>query len=121
MGYLTLGQPLSTLSGGERQRLRLATRIAQSATVYALDEPTTGLHMSDVDTLTRLLHRLVDAGATVVIADHHLNLIATADHIIDLGPDAGPDGGHITYQGPAADLPSTDTHTGRALAARLAL
>jgi len=121
LGYLTLGQPLSTLSGGERQRLRLATRIAQSATVYALDEPTTGLHMSDVDTLTRLLHRLVDAGATVVIADHHLNLIATADHIIDLGPDAGPDGGHITYQGPAADLPTTDTHTGRALAARLAL
>lgn len=75
--------------------------------------------MSDVDTLTRLLHRLVDGGATVVVADHHLNLIATADHIIDLGPDAGPAGGHITYQGPAADLPTTDTHTGRALAARL--
>lgn len=119
LGYLTLGQPLSTLSGGERQRLRLAARIAHSATVYALDEPTTGLHMSDVDTLTRLLHRLVDGGATVVVADHHLNLIATADHIIDLGPDAGPAGGHITYQGPAADLPTTDTHTGRALAARL--
>lgn len=121
LGYLTLGQPLSTLSGGERQRLRLATRISQSATIYTLDEPTTGLHMSDVDTLTRLLHRLVDTGASVVVADHHLNLIATADHIIDLGPDAGPDGGHITYQGPAADLPTTDTHTGRALAARLAV
>lgn len=120
LGYLTLGQPLSTLSGGERQRLRLATRIQQTADVYVLDEPTTGLHVRDVDTLTGLLHRLVERGATVIVADHHLHLIASADHVIDLGPGAGPDGGTVTYQGTPAGLLNSDTHTGRALAARLA-
>lgn len=119
LGYLALGQALSTLSGGERQRLRLATRIQQSAAVYVLDEPTTGLHLSDVETLTRLMHRLVDSGATVITADHHLHLIATADHVIDLGPDAGPHGGRITYQGAPTGLLESDTHTGRALAARI--
>jgi excinuclease UvrABC ATPase subunit len=119
LGYLTLGQPLSTLSGGERQRLRLSTRIDTEASVFILDEPTTGLHMTDVDTLTALLHRLVDNGATVIVADHHLRLIATADHIIDLGPGAGPDGGHIMFEGPPAKLVKSNTDTGRALAARL--
>lgn len=119
LGYLTLGQPLSTLSGGERQRLRLASRLQKPAAVYVLDEPTTGLHLRDVDTLTALFHHLVDDGATVIVADHHLNLIATADHVIDLGPNAGPHGGQLTYQGPPAGLISSDTHTGRALATRL--
>lgn len=118
LGYLALGQPLSTLSGGERQRLRLATHMQRHARIYVLDEPTTGLHMRDVDTLTTLLRGLVEDGATVIAADHHLNLIATADHVIDLGPGAGPDGGHITYQGPPAQLAASDTRTGRALAAR---
>ncbi|MCG7421416.1 excinuclease ABC subunit UvrA [Micrococcus sp. ACRRV] len=119
LGYLTLGQPLSTLSGGERQRLRLATRIQSPAAIYVLDEPTTGLHMDDVATLTTLLHQLVEDGATVIAADHHLHLIASADHVIDLGPEAGPLGGTLTYQGPSSALVDSETHTGRALAARL--
>ncbi len=119
LGYLSLGQPLSTLSGGERQRLRLASHIIRPAGIYILDEPTTGLHMNDVDILTRLFHRLVDQGATVIVADHHLHLIATADHIIDLGPDAGPHGGSLRYQGPPSGLPASHTHTGRALTNRL--
>ncbi len=121
LGYLTLGQPVSTLSGGERQRLRLATQIQQRASIYVLDEPTTGLHMSDVDTLTTLFHRLVNEGSTVIVADHHLHLIATADHVIDLGPDAGPRGGHVTFEGPPVELAGSTTHTGRALAARLVI
>lgn len=120
LGYLSLGQPLSTLSGGERQRLRLARHITRVANMYILDEPTTGLHMSDVDVLTRLFHRLVDQGATVIVADHHMHLIAAADHIIDLGPDAGPHGGRLRFQGPPSGLLESDTHTGRALTGRLA-
>lgn len=118
LGYLTLGQPLTTLSGGERQRLRLATEIRRTASIYVMDEPTTGLHLADVATLTQLLHRLVEDGATVIVADHNLDLIANADYVIDLGPDAGPQGGQVVFGGTPAQLLSAPTHTGHALAAR---
>jgi excinuclease UvrABC ATPase subunit len=102
--YLTLGQPLSTLSGGERQRIKLATRLHRTGTVYVLDEPTTGLHMSDVDGLLGLLDRLVDAGNTVVVVEHNLEVVAHADWIIDLGPDGGRDGGRVIFEGTARQL-----------------
>ncbi|WP_067540664.1 ATP-binding cassette domain-containing protein [Nocardia crassostreae] len=104
LGYLTLGQPLSTLSGGERQRLKLAGELGKSGGVYILDEPTTGLHMSDIGTLLRLLDRLVDAGNTVVVIEHDLDVIEHADHIVDLGPDGGRHGGRIVFQGTPAEL-----------------
>ncbi|MGW1957503.1 ATP-binding cassette domain-containing protein [Streptomyces sp. NPDC001920] len=102
--YLTLGQPLSTLSGGERQRIKLATRLHRTGAVYVLDEPTTGLHMSDVDGLLGLLDRLVDAGNTVVVVEHNLEVVAHADWIIDLGPDAGRDGGRVIFEGTPRQL-----------------
>jgi excinuclease UvrABC ATPase subunit len=102
--YLKLGQPLSTLSGGERQRIKLATRLHRTGAVYVLDEPTTGLHMSDVDGLLTLLDRLVDAGNTVVVVEHNLDVVAHADWIIDLGPDGGRDGGEVIFEGTAAQL-----------------
>ncbi|MGI5379600.1 ATP-binding cassette domain-containing protein [Streptomyces sp. CA-251387] len=102
--YLTLGQPLSTLSGGERQRIKLATRLHRTGAVYVLDEPTTGLHMSDVDGLLGLLDRLVDAGNTVVVVEHNLDVVAHADWIIDLGPDGGRDGGRVIFEGPPRQL-----------------
>ncbi|MEU8752995.1 excinuclease ABC subunit UvrA [Streptomyces chartreusis] len=102
--YLTLGQPLSTLSGGERQRIKLATRLHRTGAVYVLDEPTTGLHMSDVHGLLGLLDRLVDAGNTVVVVEHDLDVVAHADRIIDLGPDGGRDGGRVIFEGTPREL-----------------
>ncbi|MYW62784.1 ATP-binding cassette domain-containing protein [Streptomyces sp. SID8379] len=104
LGYLTLGQPLSTLSGGERQRIKLATQLHRTAAVYVLDEPTTGLHMADVDGLVALLDRLVDAGNTVVVVEHNLDVIRRADRIIDLGPEGGRHGGRVVFEGTPAQL-----------------
>ncbi len=117
LGYLTLGQPLTTLSGGERQRLKLATRMGQSADVYVLDEPTTGLHLADVDQLLGLLDRLVDGGTSVLVVEHHQAVMAHADWIIDLGPGAGHDGGRVVFEGtPAQLVEAGSTLTGEHLA-----
>ena len=104
LGYLTIGQPLTTLSGGERQRLKLATHMAEQGDVYVLDEPTSGLHLADVEQLLGLLDRLVDSGKSVVVIEHHQAVMAHADWIIDLGPGAGHDGGRIVFEGTPADL-----------------
>ncbi|HET9509297.1 MAG TPA: excinuclease ABC subunit UvrA [Gaiellaceae bacterium] len=118
LGYLSLGQPLTTLSGGERQRLKLATRMAEKGGVYVLDEPTTGLHLADVEQLLGLLDRLVDSGKSVVVIEHHLGVMAHADWIVDLGPGAGHDGGRIVFEGTPADLVAArSTLTGEHLAA----
>jgi excinuclease ABC A subunit len=118
LGYLSIGQPLTTLSGGERQRLKLATHMAEKGRVYVLDEPTTGLHLADVEQLLGLLDRLVDSGKSVIIIEHHQAVMAHADWIIDLGPGAGHDGGRIVFEGTPADLVDTrSTLTGQHLAA----
>ncbi|MGW2745613.1 ATP-binding cassette domain-containing protein [Streptomyces sp. NPDC001450] len=118
LGYLTLGQQLTTLSGGERQRLKLATRMAEKGGVYVLDEPTTGLHLADVEQLLGLLDRLVDSGKSVIVIEHHQAVMAHADWIIDLGPGAGHDGGRIVFEGTPADLVAArSTLTGEHLAA----
>jgi excinuclease UvrABC ATPase subunit len=121
LGYLSLGQPLTTLSGGERQRLKLATRMANTSRppgVYVLDEPTTGLHLADVEQLLGLLDRLVDAGKSVIVIEHHQAVMAHADWIIDLGPGAGHDGGRIVFEGTPGDLVAArSTLTGEHLAA----
>ena len=117
LGYLTLGQPLTTLSGGERQRLKLATHMVGKGGLYVLDEPTAGLHLADVEQLLGLLDRLVDAGTSVVVIEHHQAVMAHADWIIDLGPGAGHDGGRIVFEGTPADLVATrSTLTGEHLA-----
>ncbi|MFD9359498.1 ATP-binding cassette domain-containing protein [Streptomyces sp. NPDC060031] len=118
LGYLKIGQPLTTLSGGERQRLKLATHMAEKGGVYVLDEPTTGLHLADVEQLLGLLDRLVDSGKSVIVVEHHQAVMAHADWIIDLGPGAGHDGGQIVFEGTPADLVAArSTLTGEHLAA----
>ncbi|MEV0153932.1 excinuclease ABC subunit UvrA [Micromonospora sp. NPDC050686] len=118
LGYLTLGQPLTTLSGGERQRLKLATQMRDKGSVYVLDEPTTGLHLADVEQLLGLLDRLVESGRSVIVIEHHQAVMAHADWIIDLGPGAGHDGGRIVFEGTPADLVAArSTLTGEHLAA----
>jgi excinuclease UvrABC ATPase subunit len=117
LGYLTLGQPLTTLSGGERQRLKLASRMGEKAQLYVLDEPTTGLHLADVEALLGLLDRLVDGGTSVVVIEHHQAVMAHADWILDLGPGAGHDGGTVVFEGTPAELVAQrSTVTGQHLA-----
>ena len=121
LGYVSLGQPLTTLSGGERQRLKLATQMAEKGDVYVLDEPTTGLHLADVEQLLGLLDRIVDSGKSVIVIEHHQAVMAHADWIIDLGPGAGHDGGRIVFEGAPADLVAArSTLTGEHLAAYVA-
>ncbi|MFI1281364.1 ATP-binding cassette domain-containing protein [Streptomyces sp. NPDC020858] len=117
LGYLDIGRPLTTLSGGERQRLKLATHMADKGGVYVLDEPTTGLHLADVENLLGLLDRLVDAGKSVIVIEHHQAVMAHADWIVDVGPGAGHEGGTIVFEGSPADLVAARTRTGEHLAA----
>jgi excinuclease UvrABC ATPase subunit len=117
LGYLSLGQPLTTLSGGERQRLKLAAQMGDKGDVYVLDEPTSGLHLADVEQLLALLDRLVDSGKSVIVIEHHQAVMAHADWILDLGPGAGHDGGRIVFEGTPADLVAgRSTLTGEHLA-----
>ncbi len=121
LGYIRLGQPLTTLSGGERQRLKLAAQMADKASIYVLDEPTTGLHLADVENMLAMLDRLVDSGKSVIVIEHHQAVMAHADWIIDLGPGAGHDGGRVVFEGTPADLvDAKSTLTGEHLAAYVA-
>jgi excinuclease ABC subunit A len=124
LGYLTLGQSATTLSGGEAQRIKIATELStlqrSKHTVYILDEPTTGLHLADVERLLEALNKLVDAGHTVLLIEHHLDVIKTADHVIDLGPDGGHAGGEVVVTGTPEDIAACKaSHTGRFLKAHL--
>jgi excinuclease UvrABC ATPase subunit len=117
LGYLRIGQPLTTLSGGERQRLKLATEMGASGGVYVLDEPTSGLHLADLTLLLGVLDRLVEAGKSVIVIEHHMAVMAHADWIIDLGPGAGHDGGRVVFEGTPAELVAAKaTLTGKHLA-----
>ena len=119
LGYLHLGQSATTLSGGEAQRVKLATelsKVSTGRTVYILDEPTTGLHFEDIRILLEVLGRLVDAGNTVIVIEHQLDVVRTADHIIDLGPEGGDDGGRLVAEGTPEEVAATPgSHTGVAL------
>jgi excinuclease ABC subunit A len=119
LDYIKLGQSALTLSGGEAQRIKLAkelSRVATGRTVYILDEPTTGLHFADIQRLLDVLHRLVDAGNTVIVIEHNMDVIKTADHIIDLGPEGGDDGGQIIAQGPPEAIAQVaESYTGQFL------
>ena len=116
IGYLTLGQPLSTLSGGECQRIKLAGELHKKGSIYVMDEPTTGLHMSDISLLLAIMDRLVDTGNTVVVIEHNLDVIRNADWIIDMGPEGGSRGGQIMFEGtPEALLGAEGSLTGRYL------
>ena len=124
LGYLTLGQSATTLSGGEAQRIKIATELSKlqrsKHTVYILDEPTTGLHLADIERLLGVLNRLVDAGHTVLLIEHHLDVIKTADHVIDLGPEGGHAGGEVVVAGtPEVVAECKASHTGRFLKAHL--
>jgi excinuclease UvrABC ATPase subunit len=122
LGYVSLGQELDTLSGGERQRLKLAIEMSTDTEVYVLDEPTTGLHMQDVDNLIGLLDRLVDSGRTVIVIEHNLDVVARADWVIDLGPGAGHDGGQVVFEGTPVELIRSDASlTGQHLRRRVAV
>ena len=118
LGYLKLGQPSSTLSGGENQRVKLATELAKKdtgKTVYILDEPTTGLHFEDIRVLLEVINKLADKGNTVIIIEHNLDIIKCADHIIDMGPEGGREGGNIIAAGSPEELIKYDTHTSQYL------
>ena len=124
LGYLRLGEPTPSLSGGESQRLRIASRLrtSQHGTLYVFDEPSTGLHPLDVATLVGVFDRLIDAGATIIVIDHDLDLLAAADHLIDMGPGGGPDGGQILAAGTPEDVAAAPTSvTGPWLAEYLAV
>src|SRR5216117_1138207 len=120
LGYLRLGQPATTLSGGEAQRLKIAAELASRASgdvLYILDEPTTGLHLDDVKKLLGVLNRLVDGGSTVLVVEHHLDVIKAADYVIDLGPEGGEEGGEIVAEGPPEAIAQTPgSYTGKFLA-----
>ncbi|EQD70000.1 excinuclease ABC subunit A [mine drainage metagenome] len=117
LGYIRIGQPLTSLSGGERQRLKLATQMAEEGDIYILDEPTTGLHLADIEKLLHLLDRLVDGGKSVIVIEHHQAVMAHADWIIDLGPGAGHNGGEVVFNGPPSQLvEEKSTLTGKYLA-----
>ncbi len=113
IGYLTLGQPMDTLSGGEAQRLKLANELKTNGNIYILDEPTTGLHMSDVKNVIRIINNLVEKGNTVIVIEHNVDVIRNADWVIDLGPDGGRDGGEILFEGTVKELRESTTITGK--------